>query len=363
MPKLTALIVDDSAVYRKILSETLASFPDVELVGAVANAKFALDRMARAEVNLLTFNFDMPEAEVISSVHSFRKKFPDTKIIMISSTTRSGANSTLRALSEGAFAFVARPQTKDANEAVALLRDDFAPLITMLAINNNLLSRSGRFMKDTTGSGSLTKNTLPQQSPSESLRYDLVVLGISTGGPNALMRMLPKLPANFPLPVLIVQHMPPLFTEALAASLSKKCQLRVVEAAEGMPVQRGTVYLAPGGHQMALSKAGGNSFLIKINDDPPENNCRPAADYLFRSAAENCKGPVIGVIMTGMGCDGVKGLQLLKKQGAWVIAQNEASSVVFGMPMEAIKAGLVDVIAPLDRIAEEITKAALIKKY
>lgn len=188
-------------------------------------------------------------------------------------------------------------------------------------------------------------------------RPELILIGVSTGGPAALAQMLPRLPASLDLPVLIVQHMPPLFTQSLATSLASRCALVVREAKPGEPALPGTIYIAPGGRQMKVA-AGSPAPIIEINDDPPENNCRPAVDYLFRSVSHQIGGRVVAVIMTGMGSDGTLGMKLLKRQGALTIAQDEASCTVFGMPREAIRAGIVDVVLPLDEIADGILRAA-----
>ena len=184
----------------------------------------------------------------------------------------------------------------------------------------------------------------------------MVLIGVSTGGPNALARVLPALPANLGLPVLVVQHMPAIFTRTLAESLDKQCALRVKEAEHNEIAHPNTVYIAPGGHHMKTSIGPGGLPLIQISDDPPENNCRPSVDTLFRSAAHHFPGRVCAVIMTGMGSDGTLGLRLIKRHPAKVIAQDEASCVVFGMPKEAITAGVVDIVSPLDGIAGEIRK-------
>ena len=169
--------------------------------------------------------------------------------------------------------------------------------------------------------------------------------------------MLPRLPGNIGVPVVIVQHMPPVFTASLAASLNKKCALKVKEAEDGEILKDNVVYIAPGGKQMKLAaKADGLNRMIKITNDPPENSCKPAVDYLFRSVADYYVGRTTAVIMTGMGSDGTKGLEVLKRKGALVIAQNEASCIVYGMPKAPIEAGLADVIAPLNKIADEIVK-------
>jgi two-component system chemotaxis response regulator CheB len=191
------------------------------------------------------------------------------------------------------------------------------------------------------------------------MRPELILIGVSTGGPHALARVLPALPASLGVPLLVVQHMPPLFTRSLAESLDRQCALRVKEAEQGETALANTVYIAPGGKQMKVTPNPGGQPSILISDDPPENNCKPSVDTLFRSAAHHYAGKLCGVIMTGMGSDGTLGLRLIKRHPAWVIAQDEASCVVFGMPKEAIAAGVVDVIVPLDRIAGEIHKSVL----
>jgi two-component system chemotaxis response regulator CheB len=181
-----------------------------------------------------------------------------------------------------------------------------------------------------------------------------VLIGVSTGGPNALAEVIPALPAGLGVPVLVVQHMPAVFTRTLAESLDKKSVLHVKEAEHNELAQPNTVYIAPGGKQMKLAPGPGGTLLIQITDDPPENNCKPSVDALFRSAALHFPGRSSAVIMTGMGSDGTLGLRLIKRHPARVIAQDEASCVVFGMPKEAIAAGVVDVISPLSAIASEI---------
>ena len=186
----------------------------------------------------------------------------------------------------------------------------------------------------------------------------MVLIGVSTGGPEALARLIPKLPASLGIPVLIVQHMPPLFTQSLAKTLDSCSSLRVKEAEEGEIARSGQVYIAPGGSHLKVVAGTERDIVMQITTDPPENNCRPAVDYLFRSAAVAFPGRSVAVILTGMGHDGTLGLRLLRASGCLSIAQDEASCAVFGMPKEAIHAGVVDIIAPLDSIASEIIKAA-----
>jgi two-component system chemotaxis response regulator CheB len=181
-----------------------------------------------------------------------------------------------------------------------------------------------------------------------------VLIGVSTGGPNALGVLLPALAKPLGVPILIVQHMPPIFTQSLAEHLSTKCALHVCEAADGMTAEADTVYIAPGGRQMRIAPSPDGRKLLQITDDPPENNCRPAVDYLFRSVAKHYPGRAMGIILTGMGSDGTIGLKLLKRHGCFVISQQEASCVVYGMPKAAVEAGVVDVVLPLEAIAGRI---------
>ena len=184
---------------------------------------------------------------------------------------------------------------------------------------------------------------------------EMVLIGVSTGGPNALARLLPEIPGNIGVPLLIVQHMPPVFTQSLAESLSPKCAVRIQEASHGEMIEANTAYIAPGGKQMRLALGPEGRKMAQITDDPPENNCKPAVDYLFRSVANNFPGRAMAVILTGMGSDGVLGLRLLKRNGSYVIAQDEATCVVFGMPKAAVDAGLTDAVLPLEAIAARIT--------
>ncbi|MEN6497970.1 MAG: CheB methylesterase domain-containing protein [Thermoguttaceae bacterium] len=183
----------------------------------------------------------------------------------------------------------------------------------------------------------------------------VVALGVSTGGPQALKRVLPKLPEDLPVPVLVVQHMPPVFTRTLADNLARQCALQVCEASDGQIVEPGWVLIAPGGMQMKIERCN-CEIVVRITDDPPERSCKPSVDYLFRSVVEVFGGNAVGVLMTGMGADGVNGCRLLRQRGAKIVAQDEASCVVYGMPRELVEQGLADLVVPLDEIADEIIR-------
>ena len=234
----------------------------------------------------------------------------------------------------GRFDFIRKPEGTTAEASRAELERQLMPILAAARAGTPVGSDAAR-------------TALPE----------IVVIGISTGGPAALAKVLPLLPARFSVPVVVVQHIPAGFSETLADSLNQNCVLPVKVGEEGEVIRPGTVYIAPGDKQMKIAPAPGRSgTVLKITQDPPENNCRPSVDYLMRSVAPLYQERALAVIMTGMGSDGVRGLKLMKEQGVTVIAQDRASCVVFGMPAEAIKAGLVDVVVPLSGIAREIVK-------
>nr|MBF0223491.1 chemotaxis response regulator protein-glutamate methylesterase [Desulfobulbaceae bacterium] len=351
---LRILVVDDTVLYRKVLSETLAQIPDVEVVGTAINGKIALSKIVQLQPDMLTLDFEMPEMDGLEVLRQVRILHPNLKVVMVSAHTKEGAAVTLKALELGALTFITKPDCNNPLESRDALLSQLTPIVQEIAART-LLTQS---VSDS--------DHPPQQIPNDSTiknrphtlpssRIQVVAIGISTGGPNALAEVIPLLPKNLPVPVVIVQHMPTHFTAVLAETLNQKSALNVVEAVDSMPLEFGTVVLAPGGKQMRVVNKSGKPH-IEINDDPPENHCQPSADYLFRSISQVYGSAALGVIMTGMGADGTLGLRLMKRKGAQVIAQDEQSCVVFGMPGEAINAGVVDLIVPLNQIANEITK-------
>lgn len=366
LKKLRVLVVDDTIVYRKAVSDILEELPGVEVVGVAHNGKIALSKIKTLKPDLLTLDVEMPVMNGIEVLSELQKNYKDIGAIMLSTLTSDGSDLTMRALELGAFDFILKPQSKSSVEGKKEIKTLLQPILKAYAISKGLRrGPSGtRVSKPQT-----TKNLRPlgQKSASSTTalpaakrtgKSEIVTIGISTGGPNALSQMLPKLPGNLGVPIVVVQHMPPVFTASLANSLNKKCALNVKEAEDGEVLQDNYVYIAPGGKQMKLAaKADGKNRMIKITNDPPENSCKPSADYLFRSVSDYYVGRTTAVIMTGMGSDGTKGLEILKNKGALVIAQNEASCVVYGMPKAPIETGLADVVAPLNKIADEIVKS------
>jgi len=376
--KLRVLVVDDTIVYRKAVSDVLAEIPGIEVVGVAHNGKIAMSKIVSLKPDLLTLDIEMPEMngiEVLSELHS---NYPKIGAIMVSTLTSDGGEMTMKALELGAFDFILKPTSKNPAESKQQLKNSLSPIIREFKLSrtaSSLLGNKGKFNKAKnqvlrkkvlkplaarrTPTSSLAGKTATQTKPSlRRGKSEIITIGISTGGPNALTQMLPMLPGNIGVPIVIVQHMPPVFTKSLAASLNAKCALTVKEAQDREDLKDNTVYIAPGGKQMKLvASADGLNRQIKITNDPPENSCRPSADYLFRSVGDYYVGRSTAVIMTGMGSDGTKGLEILKQKGAMIIAQNEDTCVVFGMPKKPIESGMADVIAPLNKIADEIVKS------
>lgn len=369
--KIRALVVEDTALFRKIISEALAAFPEVEVIGTASNGSIGLARIQALRPDLVFLDIEMPELNGLEVLQALRDQKIETTVVMVSAFTSKGSAMTIRSLELGAFDFITKSTEGSLEENREAIRSALSGIIKAYGrkheIRAILKGGAPAAPAAVTSSVARPKPGAPVQPGqadverrmerlSSAARAELVAIGISTGGPNALAQMIPQLPADLNAPVFIVQHMPPLFTQSLADSLNQRSVLKVKEAQDNEIARPNTVYIAPGGKQMKVAPSGAD-ILIRITDDPPENNCKPAVDYLFRSLAHGFPGKVCGVIMTGMGNDGTLGLRLMKRTGARVIAQDEASCVVYGMPKEAIEAGVVDIIAPLGSIAEEIRKA------
>ncbi len=369
--KLRVLVVDDTIVYRKAVSDVLAEIPGVEVVGVAHNGKIAMSKINSLKPDMLTLDIEMPEMNGIEVLAELQRNHSKIGAVMVSTLTSDGGEMTMKALELGAFDFILKPQSKNPAESKKQLKQSLAPIIREFKKSKNassLLSKKGQFnrplkpvrrkpLKPLAAKATATPKVTAKPA-SRRGKSEIITIGISTGGPNALTQMLPMLPGDLGVPIVIVQHMPPVFTKSLATSLDAKCALTVKEAEDREPIQNNTVYIAPGGKQMKLvASADGQNRQIKITNDPPENSCKPSADYLFRSVGDYYVGRTTAVIMTGMGSDGTKGLQALKQKGATIIAQNEQTCVVFGMPKAPIESGMADVIAPLNKIAEEIIKS------
>lgn len=347
MQNLRGLIVDDSILFRIILADVLNKEQGLRVAGFAKNGKEALEKIRDIDPDFITLDIEMPEMNGLETLKTMRESSINTNVIMVSAYTKEGAEETIKALELGAFGFITKPDTGDEEDNKISLRDQLKSLMAGICAKNHNQSIHSHPLK--------TKTHLINRISSKP---EIITIGISTGGPKALAAVIPKIPGDFPVPIVIVQHMPKLFTKSLAESLNKKSLISVKEAGNREVLKPGHAYIAPGGSQMKLSNTGNtNEKMFIVNDDPPENNCKPSVDYLFRSVAKIYKEKALGVLMTGMGSDGVVGLRLMKRHGVKVIIQDAKSCVVYSMPGAAKKAGVVDIELPLELIAEELIKS------
>ncbi|MFZ0927771.1 MAG: chemotaxis response regulator protein-glutamate methylesterase [Syntrophobacteraceae bacterium] len=356
------VVADDSVLFRRVITEALKSLSDVEVVGSAPNGKLAVQRVRELKPDLLTLDMEMPEMDGLAVLDALRQAGEDTMVIVVSALTQRGGRLTMQALEKGAVDFITKPDVMGAENGRTTVFKELGPRVRALAHRRairNMLKGAPRpvpasTLQPVSKSVDLGQVSETMMRVASASKPEMVLIGVSTGGPNALAQLLPAIPGSIGVPILIVQHMPPVFTQSLAESLSSKCTLRVCEASHNQKVEPNTVYIAPGGKQMRLAAAVDGLKVIDITDDPPENNCKPAVDYLFRSVANRFPGRAMAIILTGMGSDGTLGLRLLKRNGCYVIAQDETSCVVFGMPKAAIEAGVVDVVVPMEQIASRI---------
>ncbi len=341
MRQLRVLLVDDSLTFRTVLAEVVNTSGVSRAVAFASDGREALAKVSEYSPDVVTLDVDMPVMDGLACLAELRKLSKPPVVIMVSAVTRDGAKECLRAFELGALEVVTKPNDAD-----------------MLANKQVLSAKVHGLLQELARGGS--PKAAPARGPVREARPasppQIVAVGCSTGGPAALTEIIPRLPARLPVPVVIVQHMPKLFTGQLAEALQIKSAIRVVEARHGEAPQPGTVYIAPGGRHLrvASSKSG---RLFELTDDPPEHFCRPAVDYLFRSIADVYREHALGVILTGMGRDGTGGLRAMKRFNVRVIGQSEASCAVYGMPREAQLAGLVDTELPAEKIADAITSA------
>jgi two-component system chemotaxis response regulator CheB len=356
MPQIQVMIVDDSVVVRKALTNVLSADPDLTVAGWASNGRLALAKLQMFRPDIILLDIEMPEMNGLETIPGIRKILPHTPIIMFSTLTERGAEATLDALALGASDYVAKPSNQNMDATSEAIHRDLVPKIKALC---HFPARA-----QNTVAGVATP-AIPAKRPeirfhAAPLRIGhpkIVTIGVSTGGPDALARLLPAFPANFPLPVVIAQHMPAIFTMLLAKRLASKCAIPVRECQPGDLLGPSCVWIAPGDFHMVV-KQDENRVLLATHQGPRENFCRPSVDVLFRSVAAVFGANSLGVILTGMGQDGLKGCAALCAAGGSVIVQDEASSVVWGMPGFVARAGLAEKILPLDEIGNEIIRRA-----
>jgi two-component system chemotaxis response regulator CheB len=351
--RIRVLVADDSVVIRRLVSHVLGEDPELDVVGTAANGAITLQKIPQVNPDVITLDVEMPVMNGLEALREIRKLYPKLHVIMFSTLTERGASATIDALVLGANDYVTKASNDGSlDKSLGRLRDELIPKIKQFFPIEPERNPE--------------PSAQPQNGPILPPRFlaravtrqrQVVAIGVSTGGPTALAEIVPMFPADFPLPIVLVQHMPPMFTRLLADRLQAKSKLRVVEATEGLAVEPGTIFIAPGDYHMRLRRTA-TDVQIELDQSPPENSCRPAVDVLFRSVSRVYGGSAIAVILTGMGSDGLRGVEHLKTDGAYVIAQDEASSVVWGMPGAVVRAGLADVTVSLKSVMGEILMQA-----
>jgi two-component system, chemotaxis family, protein-glutamate methylesterase/glutaminase len=349
------LIVDDSAVMRNLLRSVIRTEIEFEVVGTAADGESALGLLEHLRPDLILLDVEMPVMDGLATLRKLRSRGLRMPVIMCSSLTQRGARVTIEALASGASDYVAKPAGQaSAAEAIRALAHELLPRIFALtapAVSVAPLAPRPPLFSEVPA---VPRNQPIASSPS------VLVIGVSTGGPAALDLLLPALPRSFPLPVLVVQHMPELFTRLLAERLGQRCSLRVSEAVEGDAVRPGAIAIARGNwHLEILSPSrAGQPATLHLTQAPLENHCRPAVDVLFRTAAAQFGSGVLAVVLTGMGSDGLAGSRLVRAQGGTVLVQDQATSVIWGMPGAVARAGLAQRILSLQDIAPELVRLA-----
>jgi two-component system chemotaxis response regulator CheB len=363
----TVLVVDDSVVIRRLVTNALSVDPDIVVVGTASSGRLALQKIAQLKPDVVTLDVEMPDMNGLEALVELRKTHRRLPVIMFSTVTERGASATLDALSKGANDYVTKPSSVgSADEAMESVRRQLIPKIKALAA-----WAAGGDKHRTRPAPAAPPKELPRArtpraaAPAAPVarpmrlavhaRVEAVAIGVSTGGPDALTVVLAQLPADLRVPIFVVQHMPPVFTRLFAERLSARCPLTVTEAKHGDVVRPGYVYVAPGDFHMTVERSG-TDVRIATNQDEPEAWCRPAVNVLFRSVARVYAGASLAVVLTGMGHDGLRGVEVLHAKGAQIVVQDEESSIVWGMPGAVATAGLADRIVPLSGVAEEITR-------
>lgn len=353
---LRAIVVDDSLIFRKVVRDSLELAGDIEIVAVASNGAAAVERILAMRPDLVTLDIEMPGMDGLQVLQELQQHDLDTKVIMVSSLTERGAASTTRALALGAFDFILKPDHDSPAKNIAALQKQLNERIT--AIRRPRRSTGGRASASGPSPVKPTATRRPQAPANRSVtgKPDLVAIGISTGGPQALRQMIGELSPDLPVPIVIVQHMPAMFTASMAKDIDGHSRVTVSEAANGDPLNAGCVYVAPGGKQLRITGSGG-CYRAEVTDDQPVRNCKPSIDYLFDSIGQLDLKQVLAIVMTGMGDDGMRGCQTLRQTGAMIWAQDEATSTVYGMPRQVVNAGIADRVLPLDEIAPAIMRS------
>ena len=351
--KIRVLVVDDSSFMRKVLSDILGADPRMEVVGTARDGEDALRKIEALSPNVITLDVEMPKKDGLATLEEIMKRRP-LPVIMVSSLTQEGAQITLRALSAGAVDFVAKPS----GHVSLNMRDVSADLISkVLAASTAHVARERRESRGSPTIAATPRPVEPFSSRWRKGRPEIVAIASSTGGPRALQQVLSQLPGDFPVPIVIVQHMPKDFTLSFAKRLDSLSELDVIEGTEGTELRPGLAVVAPGGYHMVVRKKSQGKYVCALSDAPPLLSVKPSANILFQSVADEVGGSTVGVILTGMGRDGADGAAALKTKGARIIAESQETCVVYGMPKAAVEQGVVDELLPLYSIPEAMIRS------
>lgn len=346
------LVVDDSAVIRRIVSTLLEADADIRVVGTAGSGRSALEQVARLAPDLITLDIEMPDMDGLETLRQLRARCSRVPVIMFSTATEHAAAATLEALGLGASDYVTKPSDAGGLDAAsAAIRAQLIPRIKALVRPARVASSPARVRPVVPGT-----RRPPDDAGPRTGAHQILAIGASTGGPEAIAEILRQLPGDLPVPVVITQHMPALFTRLFAARLDKGSALTVVEAVADQPLEVGVVVVAPGDHHLVVADDHGR-LRVRTNQEPPENWCRPAVDVLFRSVAEVFGARALACVLTGMGHDGRRGCERLRAVGAEIVAQDEETSTVWGMPGAVVKAGLADRIVALQAIPADLAGA------
>jgi two-component system chemotaxis response regulator CheB len=358
MRRIRVMLVDDVAIVRRLVTDALSIDPEIQVVGMASNGKEALAKISSFAPDLVVLDYEMPEMDGLETLRELKRSHPGVRVILFSTYTRHGAKVTLDALWLGADDYATKVTASDLTTAARCVQNDLLPKIKALCppVEER---RSGMMALPTpvvpAGPKPGTGGAPASSARATPARSEIVAIGASTGGPRALATILERLPRDLAAPVVIVQHMPPLFTKSLAERLGGSTPLRCYEGEDGAALTPGTVWVAPGDWHMTVVREG-SAAVLKLTGERPENSCRPAVDPLFRSVADAYGAGALGVILTGMGQDGLRGAEQIRQKKGAILAQDEATSVVWGMPGAVSRAGLCDRILPVREIAAEITR-------